>query len=54
MFKEYKAISLYDYAQVLKKEEEKEQTLAKEQAPTQKQNNNGIEDLKKVLYSNEK
>ena len=53
MFKEYKAISLYDYAQVLKAEEKREQTLAKKQAPTQKQNNKGIEDFKKILYPNE-
>ena len=57
MFEEYEAISLYDYAQVIKEEEEREQMLAKnqakKQAPKQKQNNNGIEDFKKVLYPNE-
>ena len=31
MLEEYEAISLYDYAQVIRKEEEREQTLSKEQ-----------------------
>ena len=57
MFREYKTISLYDYAQVIRKEEEKEKILAEEQVKKQtskqKQNNKGIEDLKKVLYPDE-